>query len=75
MEDPQARCHPLPRCETGDAAQTRAAWIRIAVARVIVDSTDPAERHVVREALADLGYNAGAPGAAFSLMPDSEGTQ
>jgi hypothetical protein len=57
------------------ADKTREVWIRTAVARVILDMMDPAEGDVVREALADLGHHGGAPGAALSLMPDTEGTQ
>jgi hypothetical protein len=53
--------------------ETRAAWVRTAVARIIIDTTEPGDRGSVREALADLGYYAGAPGAALTWVPDSEG--
>ncbi|MBM3477212.1 MAG: hypothetical protein FJX75_28420 [Armatimonadetes bacterium] len=62
---------PTPKVHTPDAQRT--AWIRAAVARVILDTTDPADRDLVREALADLGYNTGAPGAALAWASDSEG--
>jgi len=64
-----------PHSVERDAVEaTRTAWIRATVARVILDATELGERGLVRDALADLGYNSNAPGAALAWASDSEGT-
>ena len=66
-----------PQRQTGQPSnadareEARAAWIRAAVARVIIDATDPDERDVVREALAGLGCDAGRPGPCLRLVADT----
>ena len=49
---------------------TRAAWVRTAVAQVILDRTDPEQQAEVRAALEELGYRAGVSEASLRLLSD-----